>query len=124
MVTSSSASEYFQQNVWLGVSMPKLADAAAARTRLGIGKIIWGSDYPHDEGTNPYSSLAMRQVFHDWPEADLRAVLAGNVAGRYGFDLAALAGPASLLGPTVSEIAQPLTELPEQPNEALLSNVA
>ena len=123
-VLPKSATEYFQQNVWLGVSMPKLADAAAARNRLGTSKIMWGSDYPHDEGTYPYSTLAMRQVFHDWPEADVRAVLAGNVAGLYGFDLAALAGPASRLGPTVSEIAQPLTELPEQPNEALLSNVA
>lgn len=123
-VLPRSATEYFQQSVWLGVSMPKLADVAAARDRLGISKIMWGSDYPHDEGTYPYTTQALRQVFHDWPAADLRAVLAGTVAGIYGFDLAALAGPASRLGPLVSEVAQPLTELPEQPNEALLANVA
>jgi hypothetical protein len=84
---------------------------------------MWGSDYPHDEGTYPYTTLALRQVFHDWPEEDLRKVLAGNAAGVYGFDLDALAGPASRLGPEVSEVAQPLTELPDHPNEALLRNV-
>jgi hypothetical protein len=49
-------------------------------------------------------------------------VLAGNAAALYGFDLDALAEPASRLGPTVSEVSQPLTELPEHPNEALLNN--
>jgi predicted TIM-barrel fold metal-dependent hydrolase len=119
-----SATEYFHQNVWLGVSFPKLADAEAARTSLGVDKFMWGSDYPHDEGTYPYTKLALRQVFHDWPESGLRKVLAGNAASVYGFDLGALAGPASRLGPTVSEVAQPLTELPENPNEALLANIA
>jgi predicted TIM-barrel fold metal-dependent hydrolase len=119
-----SATEYFHQNIWLGVSFPKIADAEAARTSQLIDKFMWGSDYPHDEGTYPYTKLALRQVFHDWPEPDLRKVLAGNVASVYGFDLAELAGPASRLGPTVSEVAQPLTELPENPNEALLANVA
>jgi predicted TIM-barrel fold metal-dependent hydrolase len=119
-----SATEYFHQNIWLGVSFPKIADAGAARTSLGFDKFMWGSDYPHDEGTYPYTKLALRQVFHDWREADLRKVLAENAASVYGFDLGALAEPASRLGPTVSEVAQPLTELPENPNEALLRGVA
>ena len=122
-VLPKSATEYFKQNVWLGVSFPRLDDAAAIRDRLGLDKIMWGSDYPHDEGTYPYTTLALRQVFHDWPEADLRAVLAGNAAGLYDFDLAALAGPASRLGPPVTEVATPLTALPDNPNEALLANV-
>jgi predicted TIM-barrel fold metal-dependent hydrolase len=117
-----SATDYFRRSVWLGVSFPKLADAEAAQQTLGIDKIMWGSDYPHDEGTFPYTTLALRQVFHDWPEADLRKVLAENAAGLYGFDLDALAGPASRLGPSVAEVAQPLTELPANPNEALLAN--
>ncbi len=119
-----SATDYFQQNVWLGVSFPKIADAEAARTTLGIDRFMWGSDYPHDEGTYPYSKLALRQVFHEWPEPAMRKVLAQNAAALYGFDLAKLAGPASRFGPLVSETAQPLTELPENPNEALLENVA
>jgi predicted TIM-barrel fold metal-dependent hydrolase len=117
-----SATEYFRQNIWLGVSFPKIADAVAARETLGVDKFMWGSDYPHDEGTYPYTTLSLRQVFHDWPEADLRRALAGNAAAIYGFDLEALAGSASRLGPLVAEVARPLTELPDHPNEALLAN--
>jgi predicted TIM-barrel fold metal-dependent hydrolase len=123
-ILPKTATEYFEQNVWMGVSFPQIADAEAARTKLGIHKVMWGSDYPHDEGTYPYSTLALRQVFHDWSEADLRQILAANVAGVYDFDLDALAPAAAALGPKVSEVAQPLVELPAEPNEALLRNVS
>ena len=123
-VLPRSATEYAQQNVWFGVSFPGLADAQAARDVLGIDRVMWGSDYPHDEGTFPYSTLALRQIFHDWPEEDLRKVLAGNAAGLYGFDLDALEPLVAEVGPLVSEIAQPLTELPAEPNEALLRNAS
>jgi predicted TIM-barrel fold metal-dependent hydrolase len=122
-ILPNTATEYFRQNVWLGVSFPKIADVVAARKTLGVDKFMWGSDYPHDEGTYPYTTLSLRQIFHDWPEGDLRKVLAENAAGMYGFDLEALAGTASRLGPTVAEVSQPLTDLPENPNEALLANV-
>ena len=121
-ILPKSATEYFRQNVWLGVSFPKIADVVAARDKLGVDKFMWGSDFPHDEGTYPYTTLSLRQIFHDWPEEDLRKVLAGNAAAMYRFDLEALAGPASRLGPTVAEVSRPLTDLPENPNEALLAN--
>jgi hypothetical protein len=41
----------------------------------------------------------------------------------YQFDLNALKPFAEEFGPTVGEIAEPLTELPEKPNEALLKGV-
>jgi predicted TIM-barrel fold metal-dependent hydrolase len=118
-----SATEYLQRNVWFGVSFPQADDLAAAKDVIGIDHLMWGSDYPHDEGTFPYTTLALRQVFHDWPEADVRRVLAENAAGVYGFDLDALAPLAAKLGPTVAEVAEPLLELPAEPNEALLRNV-
>lgn len=117
-----SATEYAAQNVWLGASFPKTADVTAARDILGLDHFMWGSDYPHDEGTYPFTTLALRQVFADWPEADLRKVLSDNAAQLYGFDLDALAGPAAQVGPTVAEIREPLTSLPENANEALLAN--
>jgi Amidohydrolase len=86
--------------------------------------VMWGSDFPHDEGTHPYTREHLRQLFSDWPEADLRKILAENVAEVYGFDLDALAPAAAQHGPTVAEIAEPLTELPAEPNEALLRNAA
>ena len=81
---------------------------------------MWGSDYPHDEGTHPYTREHLRQLFHDKPEDDLRAFLGGNAAKFYDFDMDALAPLAAAHGPTVEEIATPLDKLPERPNEALL----
>ena len=81
---------------------------------------MWGSDYPHNEGTFPFTREHLRQRFSDVPEPELRKVLAGNAAELYGFDLAALAPLAARVGPTVAELAQPLVELPDGANEALL----
>jgi predicted TIM-barrel fold metal-dependent hydrolase len=122
-VLPHSATEYFQQNVWMGVSFPQRSDIAAAR-ELGIEKFMWGSDFPHDEGTHPYTREHLRQLFSDWSEADLRKVLAENAADVYGFDLAALAPMAEQFGPSVEELTKPLTEMPAEPNEALLRNAS
>jgi predicted TIM-barrel fold metal-dependent hydrolase len=112
-------SEYFQQNCWMGVSQPGPADVAA-RGIMGPDRFMWGSDYPHDEGTYPYTREHLRQVFHGVPEAEMRRLLADNVAKLYDFDLKTLDRLAATVGPTVEEINQPLDRLPDQPNEALL----
>jgi hypothetical protein len=87
---------------------------------LGLERMMWGSDYPHNEGTGPYTREHLRQLFSDWEPRDLQQVLAGTAAKLYAFDLAALQPLVDEYGPTVAELARPLTELPEQPNEALL----
>ena len=117
-----SATHYFQQNCWVGVSQPG-PDDAAARTALGVEKFMWGSDYPHNEGTAPFTREHLRALFSDAPEAEMRQILAENTAKLYGFDLDALAPFAASAGPTVAELATPLTELPENPNEALVKSV-
>ncbi len=110
--------------MWFGLSFPSRSDVEAVRDVVGLDHMMWGSDYPHDEATYPYSTLALRQVFHDWSEADLRKVLAETAANLYDFDLEALAPLAARIGPKVSEVAEPLLELPPEPNEALLRNTA
>jgi predicted TIM-barrel fold metal-dependent hydrolase len=122
-VLPKTASEYFEQNCWMGVSQPGPADAAAG-FELGLHKFMWGSDYPHDEGTYPFTREHLRAVFHDTPAAELRQILAGNTARMYDFDLDALAPLAARFGPTVDEIATPLDRLPDEPNEALLNSVS
>jgi len=121
-VLPKSASEYFEQNCWMGVSQPRPADARA-RHRIGLHKFMWGSDYPHDEGTHPFTREHLRALFHDVDPAELHRILAGNTAELYGFDLDALAPLAAQHGPTVAEIATPLDGLPEHPNEALMASV-
>ena len=112
-VLSRDATEYFHQNVWMGVSQPQPADVAA-RHQIGLDKFMWGSDYPHDEGTYPYTRENLRARFHDVAEAELRQILAGNAARLYDFDLDALAPLAARVGPTVSEVSVPLDEVPDK----------
>ncbi len=113
------ASEYFAQSCYVGVSQPGKEDAAA-RYEIGLDHFMWGSDYPHDEGTAPYTREHLRQLFHDTDPVELQQLLAGNAARVYGFDLDRLAPLAAQAGPTVEEIATPLDNLPDNPNEALL----
>jgi predicted TIM-barrel fold metal-dependent hydrolase len=113
------ASEYFARNVWMGVSQPTPEDVKAIQ-RFGSDRIMWGSDYPHDEGTYPYTREHLRQLFSGEGPADMQRLLAENAARLYDFDLAALAPLAAKFGPTVPEIARPLEALPAEPNEALL----
>jgi predicted TIM-barrel fold metal-dependent hydrolase len=117
------ASEYFARNVWMGVSQPGPADVAALPV-VGLDRFMWGSDYPHDEGTYPYTREHLRQVFPATDPDRMQQILAENAARLYDFDLAALAPSAAKYGPTVEELAVPLTQLPDDPNEALLRAVA
>jgi predicted TIM-barrel fold metal-dependent hydrolase len=118
-----SATEYFNQNCWVGSSFPSPADVEARRV-MGADRFMWGSDYPHDEGTPPYTREHLRQVFHGVEESEMRRILAGNAAALYGFDLVKLEPLAAQYGPTVEELAHPLDELPEHPNAALLRAAA
>ncbi|HEX4818785.1 MAG TPA: amidohydrolase family protein [Acidimicrobiales bacterium] len=117
-ILPKSATEYFHQNCWMGVSQPGQADAAA-RDIIGIDRFMWGSDYPHDEGTYPFTREHLRQIFHDVDEPTMRKILAENCAKLYGFDLDKLAPIAAEHGPTVEELREPLTELPPNANETL-----
>jgi predicted TIM-barrel fold metal-dependent hydrolase len=118
-VLPKSATDYFLQNCWVGASQPGGDDVSAMR-KLGIDRFMWGSDYPHEEGTGPFTREHLRQRFADVPVRDLRRVLGANAAELYGFDLDALAPLADQFGPTVAEVATPLDRLPDHPNEALL----
>ncbi len=114
-----SATEYFRQNCYIGVSQPRPADIKAVLGPVGIDRVMWGSDYPHEEGTHPFTREHLRQVASHLEPDQLQQFLAGNAAEVYGFDLDALRPAADEFGPTVAEIAEPLVELPEKPNEAL-----
>src|SRR4051812_43937021 len=117
-VLPRDATEYFHQNCWMGVSQPRQADAEA-RHKIGIDRFMWGSDYPHDEGTYPYTREHLRSRFSGVPEDEMRMILAGNAAKLYDFDLAKLAPLAAKVGPTVDEVATPIDKVPEKELERL-----
>ena len=109
----STPTEYFRRNCHIGASLMMPADVDT-RHDIGVDRIMWGNDYPHHEGSFPYTKLAMRVLFAGLPEAEARQVLGTNAAGVYGFDLDGLQPLADRIGPTVEEIATPVgsDELP------------
>ncbi len=104
-------STYFERNCYIGASFPGRADADMIR-QIGIDRVMWGSDYPHSEGTYPYTRESLRRSFADWTPDELQLLLAGTAAEVYGFDLGALAPLAATIGPTHDEIAVPLDQTP------------
>lgn len=102
-------SEYVKRNCYFGASALSPYEAPMIDF-LGADHIMWGNDYPHEEGTAPDSTLAMRWALHDRPEEQVRQILGGTAADLYGFDLAALAPVAARIGPAVEEVATPLPD--------------
>ena len=102
----SKPSEYFARQVALGAScMPRRE--AELRHSIGMENIMWGSDYPHPEGTWPLTRPQMKDTFVGLPEADIAAMLGANAARFYGFDVEALAPLVARIGPTRESFVAP-----------------
>jgi predicted TIM-barrel fold metal-dependent hydrolase len=94
----SRPSEYFARNVALGAScMPRRE--AELRHQIGVANIMWGSDYPHPEGSWPVTREQMVETFRGLPGAEIEAMLGGNAARFYGFDVEKLAPLVARIGP-------------------------
>ena len=117
------ASEYFAQNCYIGASFPGPTDCEV-RHMLPEDRFMWGNDYPHDEGSGPFSRESLRMALSSVGEEEMRRILAENPAKLYDFDLDKLDELAAQYGPTVAELAEPLTELPENPNSALIKSAS
>ena len=98
-----SPTEYFQRNCFLGSSFLPRHEAHFCR-EIGVDKFMWGSDYPHLEGTWPNTRKALTETFHDFAEGDIRAILGLNAAKVYGFDVDAVSRIAGEIGPSIAEI--------------------
>ena len=101
------ASEMWAQCCWVGVSGPGPADIEG-RHDIGIHRFMWGSDYPHDEGTHPHTKEHLRRRFADLEHGECKQMLSENAARLYNFDLAALAPLAAEYGPTYEELHTPV----------------
>ncbi len=94
---------YFERNCWIGASfMP--AHEGQMRHQIGVDKIMWGTDYPHLEGTWPNTMKYLNETFADYPEDEIRSILGETAASLYGFDVSELKGIVDEIGPTVEQI--------------------
>ncbi len=71
---------------------------------------MWGADYPHTEGSYPYTREALRAAFGGCDPTETRRMVESNAAELYGFDLEALRAVGDTIGPSVAEVATPITE--------------
>ncbi len=95
---SMSPADYFRRNVRVGAScMPRRE--AELRHQIGVDTIMWGTDYPHPEGSWPHTRKQMHDTFHDLPEEEISRMLGGNAAGFYGIDTEKLAPLVARIGP-------------------------
>jgi hypothetical protein len=67
---------------------------------------MWGNDFPHPEGTWPYTRDFLKDRFWDVSQAETERILGLNAAEFYGFDLEALVPVAQRIGPTPEELGQ------------------
>jgi predicted TIM-barrel fold metal-dependent hydrolase len=109
-----SPSEYFARNFWVGASLLTRSEIKV-RDKVGVSRMMWGGDYPHSEGTFPYSRSAYQLLLGDLGDDEIRSILAGTAAELYDFDLGALQPIAERVGPTLEEIRCPITKLPSFP---------
>jgi predicted TIM-barrel fold metal-dependent hydrolase len=96
-------SEYFARQCFIGASFLP-SHEGKDRHKIGLDKLMWGSDYPHLEGTWPNTMDALRETFGSYPEEETRALLGTNAAEVYGFDLARLNPIAEKIGPELADI--------------------
>jgi len=116
-------SEYCATNVYIGASYMAPFEAKMAVEQGYWSNAVWGSDYPHAEGTYQYpddddeentTRLALRYAYSDTPAEPVQAMVGRNAIKCYGFDEPALRAVARRINaPTLEEIATPLDTIPE-----------
>src|SRR5207247_10591978 len=59
----------------------------ANRHFIGVDKLMWSSDYPHQASSWPHSQEVVARDFKDASPEDRFKITRGNVARLYGFEL-------------------------------------
>jgi hypothetical protein len=65
--------------------------AIAARVFTGVDCLMWGNDFPHDEGTFPNSHKVIAGLLDGVDVADAAAITGGNALRVFHFDREILA---------------------------------
>jgi predicted TIM-barrel fold metal-dependent hydrolase len=115
-------SEYMAANVFYGASFASPYEVQQAVLHGNATQLLWGSDYPHLEGTfvNPegrdtpsVTRLALRHTFCEVAPEDTLRMVGGNAIDIYGLDTAALRRVADeIAAPTLEELATPIDAVP------------
>ncbi|WP_116368434.1 amidohydrolase family protein [Parahaliea mediterranea] len=92
-------SDYFRRNCWVGASALFDEGSTSVRHDIGINNVMWGTDYPHPEGSWPHTREKLREFFTGMPEGEIEAILGGNAVDCYHLDRKKLDAIAARVGP-------------------------
>ena len=105
-------SEYWATNCRVGASFMTREDAAD-RADVGVDRIMWGSDFPHEEGTFPHSRQSLAYTYAGVDPKEVVQMVGANAAEVYGFDLRDLTPLAAQIGPVVEEVGAGIDRIPK-----------
>ena len=77
-------SDYFHSNVFLSFQ----EDGLGIRDRdiIGVDKLLWGADYPHQESTFPRSRQIIEEILVDCTQEEKAKIAGGNAARVYNLN--------------------------------------
>jgi predicted TIM-barrel fold metal-dependent hydrolase len=117
-------SEYMASNVFFGASFASAHEVREAVSHGIESQLMWGSDYPHIEGTFVYpdggdlpsvTRLALRNTFCDVPPAETLRMVGQNAIEVYGLDARELQRIArDINAPTLHDLATPIDGVPAE----------
>ena len=84
-------SDFFASNVFLSFQEDEIG--IRLRDRIGVDRMMWGSDYPHSESTFPRSREVLDEILHEVSEEERAKIVCHNTAKLYGFDLERISRP-------------------------------
>jgi hypothetical protein len=105
-------STYFASNCFVGASFMSRAEAEIGVAHGLTGNIMWGSDYPHPEGSFPKSTLSLRKSLAGLSARTVEDYLWRTADRAYDLDLDRLGAVAAEVGPTFGEVQQPFADRP------------
>jgi hypothetical protein len=85
---------------------PLDAKEVGQRHAVGVSNLLFGSDYIHTEGTFPNTRKHLASILAGVPSDESWAIVAGNAARLFGFDLDKLAQTAAAAQPWCNCVSQ------------------
>ncbi|MCA9501681.1 MAG: amidohydrolase [Spirochaetaceae bacterium] len=108
---SKRPSEYWREHCAITATFASRGEIEL-RHAIGLDNLLWGSDFPHPEGTWPITPTCLRHAFHDVPADESARMLGLNALRLYDFDEKALRTHADQIGPLATDVIQPPTAPP------------
>jgi predicted TIM-barrel fold metal-dependent hydrolase len=100
-------SEYFMANCFVVASFMSHEEAIFGVENNIVDRFLWGSDYPHPEGSFPLSELSLRKTLAGLDRSVVDAYMSTNALAAYRLDEKLLRAVADQIGPRYEDLGKP-----------------